>query len=131
MGTNTPHRKHIPRDRIFAIPLNMLLFFTKRRYTKENAGICDLCKTTESGRASGHVYHGRGLMGNRYGWSHPYVWKNISRFRKFRILCTEHSGNDGSGTFTFLSDLRILLQTDFEFLHYRAKKLRMRSQQQK
>ena len=29
-GTNTPHRKHIPRDRIFAIPLNMLLFFTKR-----------------------------------------------------------------------------------------------------
>ena len=57
-----------------------------------------------SARASGHVYHGRGLMGNRYGWSYPYVWKNISRFRKFRILCTEHSGNDGSGTFTFLSD---------------------------
>ena len=45
-----------------------------------------------------------GAYGNRYGWSHPYVWKNISRFRKFRILCTEHSGNDGSGTFTFLSD---------------------------
>lgn len=45
-----------------------------------------------------------GLMGNRYGWSYPYVWKNISQFRKFRILCTEHSGNDGSGTFTFLSD---------------------------
>ncbi len=47
---------------------------------------------------------GGGLMGNRYGWSYPYVWKNISQFRKFRILCTEHSGNDGSGTFTFLSD---------------------------
>lgn len=47
---------------------------------------------------------GGGLMGNRYGWSHPYIWKNISQFRKFRILCTEHSGNDGSGTFTFLSD---------------------------
>ena len=38
-------------------------------------------------------------MGNRYGWSYPYVWKNISQFRKFRILCTEHSGNDGSGYF--------------------------------
>ena len=22
-------------------------------------------------------------MGNRYGWSYPYVWKNISQFRKF------------------------------------------------
>lgn len=49
------------------------------------------------------------VMGGGYGGTgmagcHPYVWKNISRFRKFRILCTEHSGNDGSGTFTFLSD---------------------------
>ena len=41
--------------------------FQKRRYTKENAGICDLCKTTESGGASGHVCDGWGLMGNRYG----------------------------------------------------------------
>lgn len=82
----------------------VLMAFKKRRYTKENAGICDLCKTTESGSASGHVCDGWGLMGNRYGWSYPYVWKNISQFRKFRILCTEHSGNDGSGTFTFLSD---------------------------
>ena len=82
----------------------VLMAFKKRRYTKKNAGICGFCKTAESGRASGHVYHGRGLMGNRYGWSHPYVWKTISQFRKFWILCTEHSGDDGSGTFAFLSD---------------------------
>ena len=30
--------------------------------------------------------------------------EKISQFRKFRILCTEHSGDDGSGTFTFLFD---------------------------
>ena len=35
---------------------------------------------------------------------HSYVWKNISRFRELRILCTEHSGDDGSGTFSFLPD---------------------------
>ena len=54
--------------------------FQKRRYTKEDAGICGLCKTTEFGRAFGYVCDGRGLMGNRYGRSHPYVWKNISKF---------------------------------------------------
>ena len=47
---------------------------------------------------------GGGFMGNRYGRCHSYVWKNISRFRELRILCTEHPGDDGSGTFSFLPD---------------------------
>ena len=47
---------------------------------------------------------GGGLWGIGMAGAILMLWKNISRFRKFRILCTEHSGNDGSGTFTFLSD---------------------------
>ena len=49
----------------------VLMAFKKRRYTKENAGICDLCKTTESGRASGHVCDGWGLIGES-------VWLELS-----------------------------------------------------
>ena len=45
-----------------------------------------------------------GAYGNRYGWSILMYGKTFLSSEKFRILCTEHSGDDGSGTFTFLSD---------------------------
>ncbi len=61
----------------------VLMAFKKRRYTKENAGICDLCKTTESGGASGHVCDGWGLMGNRYGWSYPLYGKTFLSSENF------------------------------------------------
>ena len=76
----------------------------KAFFITEYAGVGSLGKKTKPGRTSGHVCHGRGLMGNRYGRCHSYVWKNISRFRELRILCTEHPGDDGSGTFSFLPD---------------------------
>ena len=78
--------------------------FQKRRYPEKNAGICGLCKAAESGRASGYVCHGRRFMGNRSGRSHSHVWKNIFRFREPGVLCAEYPGDDGSGTFPFLSD---------------------------
>ena len=80
------------------------LFLAVLCYVMGYAGVGSLGKKTKPGRTSGHVCHGRGLMGNRYGRCHSYVWKNISRFRELRILCTEHPGDDGSGTFSFLPD---------------------------
>ena len=43
---------------------------------------------------------GRGLWGIGMAGAILMYGKIISRFRKFRILCTEHSGNDGSGHFS-------------------------------
>lgn len=60
----------------------VLMAFKKTIYQRE----CRHLRSLQDDRvwkAFGHVCDGWGLMGNRYGWSYPYVWKTFLSSENF------------------------------------------------
>ena len=61
----------------------VLMVFKKNDIPEECSGVWQSRQEDKPGRTSGHVCHGRGLMGNRYGRCHSYVWKTFPGSENF------------------------------------------------